>query len=373
MDTKKIINKMSEQINVNDKKRELNDLKVLFNSLEMKICQFKQALKVERGLLKETESKLDIQLSKAESNAEDTFHENLEKLVINQKRALNNLNEAINMFNKAEKRLFGNSEEIKSLEKIKNENQKFYDNATIQLDEYYKKARVEFREIKSDILNGVIYPRKYEIFSISDINALNSILEEINELKKQIEQLENSIDDSIIERDKTAQKIVALNDNISTILTERELYKMTVELAAIKAKDKANQTVGEIVNGVEKGLKGASKVGKGLYTVAKQKADSYIQKLEEDGFTDQAEKNNSIEKNTENKISLSEKLEKMGFFGYDYDEEEPINEEPQTTDEKVDGCIDNIANAIGLNPETTENGKKLVKTILRNFNNDNKE
>lgn len=372
MDTKKIMDKISDQVNVNAMKKELNDLKVLFNSLETKLCQFKQSLKLEKDLLIQTQNVLDEQISKTKEKADIAYRSEYSQLEDRQSQILNDLNIAINNCNKAEKRLFGNDKEIKRLQDNQNDMQTLYNQTIIDLEDLNRKSRQEMSRINSDIINGCINAKFYNLFDSNDIDTLNELLSSIKEIKEQIKQLEQSIEDSMIERDKTAQKIVALNNTISTILTERELYKSAIDSAANKAKDKTTQTVTGIVTGVEKGIKGASKIGKGIYTVAKRKADAYIQGLEEDGYIDQAEENNPNEKTAEDYLKM---LENIGFFERDENPEasNSFNDEPKTTDEKVDGCIDNIANAIGLDPEMAENSKKLVKSFLKKFNNGDKE
>lgn len=369
MDTKKIVNQISNQISVNDMKKELNDLKLLFNSLETKICQFKQSLKFEKDLLKQTEATLENQLLKAKEKADGKFQRGYKNLNAQQKKALNNLNEAINRYNEAEKRLFGKDDEIRRTKDTMKHMQKFYDQITIDIELYKQRSASEFSNINSDVINGYIYSNNYDFFANDDIDTLNELLLSIKELKTQIDSLESAISASMAECDETAQKIVALNDSINKTLAEREVYKMVIDSAAKSAKTKTAETVGEITSGVEKGLKGATTIGKGLYTFAKKKANAYIQSLEEDDY-DMEEQftENSVEVDAQNLDDIEENVNDKNI-----EQGTSFNDDTSAANIMLDNYINAIASAVGLDPDAIEKSKKLTKSLFDKFNNGNKE
>lgn len=372
MDTKDIVSKISNQINLGDMKKELNDLRLLFNSQETKICQFKQALKSEKDLLKQTEILLEEQLTQAKEKARKEADEIYGRLLAEQNQALRNLNLAVNNYNKATNRLFGSDIEISETKNNMEYMQSLYDQTIISLEQHKQKRNGEFSSITSDVINGSINSNNYSLFNYEDINTLNELLLGIKELKQQIKLLETSIADNMAERDEIAQKIVALNDGISMIMTEREVYKIVVESTLEKAKGETTKKVGEIKSGVKKGVQGASLIGKGLYSFTKQKVADYVQKLEEDGYVDIEPEEPSTENTAEDYRQTSEDI---GFFDHSKNDEKnnQDNAEASNPNPSVDNYLDSVANALGLDPEVVESGKKLVKSLFDTLNNGHKE
>lgn len=372
MDTKAIVNKISNQINLGDMKKELNDLKILFNSQETKICQFKQALKSEKDLLKQTETIFEEQLTQAKEKAAVEADKIYGELLVEQNQDLRNLNLAINNYNKAANRLFGNDMEISETKNNMEYMQSIYNQTIISLEQHKQKRNGEFSSITSDVINGSINSNNYNLFTNDDINTLNELLLGIKELKQQIKLLETSIVTNMAERDEIAQKIVALNDRISMITTEREVYKNVVESTLEKAKGETTKKVGEIKSGVKKGVQGASLIGKGLYSRTKQKVADYVQKLEEDGYVDIEPEEPSTENTAEDYRQM---LEDNGFFAHGRNDEKNNQDNAQASSSKqsVDNYLDSVANALGLDPEVVESGKKLVKSLFDNLNNGHNE
>ena len=351
---------------------ELNDLKILFNSQETKICQFKQALKSEKDLLKQTETILEEQLTQAKEKAAVEADKIYGELLVEQNQALSNLNLAINNYNKAANRLFGNDMEISETKNNMEHMQSIYNQTIISLEQHKQKRNGEFSSITSDVINGSINSNNYSLFTNDDINTLNELLLGVKELKQQIKLLETSIVTNMVERDEIAQKIVALNDRISMITTEREVYKNVVESTLEKAKGETTKKVGEIKSGVKKGAQGASLIGKGLYSFTKQKVADYVKKLEEDGYVDIEPEEPSTENTAEDYRQM---LEDNGFFAHGQNDEKNNQDNAQASSSKqsVDNYLDSVANALGLDPEVVESGKKLVKSLFDNLNNGHNE
>lgn len=349
MDTKKVIETISTQANVNNMKKELNDLKLLFNSLETKICNFKQELKSDKDLLNTLKEEFEKALSSAKTNARAEYAEIKTGQLQEQEKALLNLNEAINSYKKEDKRLFGSDAELKRLEAKKDYYQNQYNKISIDIENNKKQFEGEMSALDSDVINGNIEVNNKQIFAREELCKLDELLKTIIDLEKQVNELEDKIEDSIIERDQIVKEISALNTRVTTALVDREFCKIAIEHTTEKTINNTKQVAQKATTEIGKGLKVASKFGKVAYRRAKRKANSFLENLEQDNTIQNEEP--TITSQAKNKTTS----------------------EQQNPYDVVEGYMDNIANAVGLDSETAEKGKQLVKNFFDKFNNDNKE
>ena len=191
--------------------------------------------------------------------------------------------------------------EVEESQAIKAAYQETYDAIVVKLKRLEKAYNKEVNKIAAGVQQYKINIKNTDFFSMDDINALNELLKVFIETEYEITKCDKKIFDNKKELEGIAGKVSELEAKIDEIVAAREKCIENVSEAADEAIKVTAKTVGEVANNVEKGLRGASVIGKFAYGQAKKhvvkKATKVMTDLSQDGFFDDEPIKTSEEKN----------------------------------------------------------------------------
>lgn len=189
METKEIINKISDQKNVAEMRTELNELKVLFNSIESTIHSYFGAQDVARNKATQLSAKATELYSSSLALAQEKFKAEEAELVKERETALEELNTAIG----ACKKLTEERQVIEfKIESTKQENSGYaeaYDETNKEINSANEVYSNEIQEFEVGYAGGQITGLRDAKFIASEsIIELNKLFNKIIKSKKKIEE-----------------------------------------------------------------------------------------------------------------------------------------------------------------------------------------
>lgn len=224
METKEIINKISDQKNVAEMRTELNELKVLFNSIESTIHSYFGAQDVARKKATELSAKAAELYSISLDLAQEKFKAEEAELLKGRETALEELNTAIG----ACKKLIEERQIIKvKIKSTKQENSgcaEAYDETNKEINSANEVYSNEIQEFEMGYAGGQITGlRNAKFISSESIIELNKLFNKIIKSKKKIEEAREIIlSDAELKLEEELNNLSSTAETYSTLIAKNE-------------------------------------------------------------------------------------------------------------------------------------------------------
>ena len=250
METKNIVNKISDQKNVGSMRTELNELKVLYNSLESAVIDYTEARDTSVKALDEIGAKLEEAKASALRNAEAKFKEEDEKLVAAKNDAFAELNKTSNEINELEAQEEKSTAEISKLESHCQSYENDFNKFTKEMSDLEESYNQEVKDFEVGFSSGQIMGIKDPQFiTKEDIIEINKLLNSKFNLfginKKASTKRQNALVNAEVAFESNEQGLKIERDMVKKLIddTKAKIEKIKENLPAVSQKlEQARET-----------------------------------------------------------------------------------------------------------------------------------
>ncbi len=189
METKNVMNKIIDGTNVGSMKTELNEKKVLLNSIDSATCQYEQKIAISNEELKKVKKTILEEKSATLARAKAKYETDKKELTDAKEEALVKLNGAVSTIDSFTKQLNNSNEIIKMAKEGLSKNEKELATSEEIMGEIVTTYRAELGDFEFGFENGVLAINgRSEFFSIEDIKEINRLTNKIIKSKTKIEE-----------------------------------------------------------------------------------------------------------------------------------------------------------------------------------------